>query len=164
MHSSAFPLFMAQFLRASQGDKPWGYGLNNFKCGHHLLLFHSSTLLSRTNTLFSQKLSEKTAQNHVAQQTWKMWSPSSTCRQVQYAKQRSRGSSSAESCLPVLSCAHLQPLSFCPRKGCPFPESGVLVLGKLWDRGTSCFCPSCEEVPCLCARAFSEPSVPDNWP
>lgn len=44
----------------------------------------------------------------------------------------------------------------CPRKGCPFPKSRVLVLGELWGTGTYCFCPSCREVPCLCARAFSE--------
>lgn len=57
-------------------------------------------------------------------------------------------------CWAVLICSPCD--SLCPRNSCPFPGSGVLGLGELWGKGTYCFCPSCWEVPCLYARAFSE--------
>lgn len=62
-------------------------------------------------------------------------------------------------CWAVLVCKPCDDL--CPRKGCLFSGSRVLVLGKLWGKGTCCFCPSCREVPCLCARAFSKVQTTD---
>lgn len=122
------------------------------KFGHHLLLFYNSTVLTRKNTLFSKKFLKK-------QHRIMLHRKHEKCGEVLAApvgkcSMPNRDQGALVLCWAVLVCNPFE--SLCPRKGCRFPESRVLVLGELWGKGTYCFCPGCREVPCLCARAFNE--------